>query len=201
VTEVLVLASGYEDVDFPSVGDPFTGFYTIDSNAIDRVGEPARGGFRTVLSTTAIGVTIGDLGFEGLATSLSTRPDSYEIRDWIPSIELTSDPSLAQRLDFHNFLLEVRRDNLLENPDNLPLQPPSLAGAEVASLRMILDNGLNLSPIPHVSIVGTLDTLRLVPEPQSVLLLLAAVSGGCFVRGGHGKPTQRVSRSVIHSGR
>lgn len=186
VTRVDAWAPEYQGL--LQVGDPFRGFYIFDSGTQDTDSLPVRGIFTTVLSTTAIGVTIGDLQFEGLATDILTGTGIYAIGDWIPGIELTSDPSLAQRLNRNHFSLEVRKDNLLADPNTLPLQPPSLIGADVASLRMSLDNSLNFAPFPYVSVFATLDTFRVVPEPLSALLLLAAVGSTCFVRGGRGKP-------------
>lgn len=186
VTSVQVMGPEYQSINFPRTDDPFTGFYTFDSDTQVTTDLPERGGFRTVLTTTAIGVTIGDLQFEGLATSISTFPSLYEAGDWIPGIELTSDPSLAQRLNHNNFQLEVRKENLLD--DLLPLEPPSLVGAEVAQLRMSLDDSNDLFPFPEVLIVATLDTLRVVPEPQSLFfLLLAAVGCTYFFHRGNGK--------------
>lgn len=186
VTSVQVFESEYQSIDFPQTGDPFTGFYSFDSDNQDTDDLPVRGGFRTVLSTTAIGATIGDLQFEGLSTNVTTGSSVYYASSWIPNMELTSDPLLAQRLVINHFQLEVRRESLLD--ELLSLEPPSLVDADMAELRMFLDDADDFFPGPAVSIVATLDTLRLVPEPQSVLLLLAAVSGGHFFRGRHCKP-------------
>jgi hypothetical protein len=93
----------YQGFNFPDVDDPFAGSYTFDSNAPDTVGSPDQGGFTTVLPGSALRVRAGDFQFEGRAITIGTSQNYYEVGDYIPSIELTSHPALAQLLDHNNF--------------------------------------------------------------------------------------------------
>jgi hypothetical protein len=161
-----------QGIDFPDVGDPFRGFYTFDSTAQDTASSSEQGSFRTVLPHWALMVSIGDFRFEGRASGILTFQNHYEVGDFIPSIELTSDPALAETLDRNNFSLVVRKENLFADPNILPLTPPSLEGAFQRYLVMQMDNRNNVSPFPWVRMVATLDSLTLVPEPASLLLLV-----------------------------
>jgi hypothetical protein len=165
----------YQGFDFPDVGDPFSGRYTFDSNAPDTANSPEHGGFGTVLPKRAVGIRIGEFQFEGRASVIGTHEDLYSAGDGIPSIELTSHAAVAELLDHNNFSLVIIKENLFVDPNVLPLTPPSLAGADEASLRMELDDRNDLRPFPEVSIVGTLESLRVVPEPSGMLITLIAL--------------------------
>ena len=89
----------FQSHDFPDVGaDPFTGFYTFDSNAPDTASSSERGFFITVLPDAAVSVSIGPWRLEGPATAVQTLQDRYDAGDWslitpdlqIPNIQLTS---------------------------------------------------------------------------------------------------------------
>ena len=127
--------------DFPDVGDPFTGFYKFDSTALDTANSPEQGSFQTVLSESALKVSIGDFRFEGAASGIVAFRDLYGVDDWIPGIELISDPTLAQILNLRDFSLTVTGQSLFSNPNILPLAPPSLAG-NVGSLSISMKNSL-----------------------------------------------------------
>jgi hypothetical protein len=169
VTSVSV-SPDYQSFDFPDVGDPFTGFYTFDSDAHDSANSPEQGTYYTVLPERAIVVSIGEIQFEGSANGILTFQNYYGVGDWIPNIEITSDPTLGTTLDHNNFSLIVRKEELFSDPNVLPLTPPSLVGAEEASLIMDLDDADDLSPFPEVSIMATLESLRIVPEPSGIAL-------------------------------
>jgi hypothetical protein len=158
-----------QGIDFPDVGDLFTGYYRFDSAAPDTANSPGQGSFHTVLSDKALVASIGDFEFNGLANVIVTSQIHYVVGDWIPSIELTSDPALAQILDHNNFSLVVRKDNLYLDPNELPSTPPSLDGALEHYLVMWMDSRNNPGPAPWVSIRASLDSLALVPEPLNLL--------------------------------
>jgi hypothetical protein len=160
----------YQSYDFPDIGDPFTGLYRFDSNAPDTAASPEAGGFTTSLSNTALGVSIGEFRFAGRAIAIGTFQNYYEVGDWLPSIELTSDPALAQLLERNQLALVIRRENLFQDPNILPLTPPSLVGADQASLAMHMDDRNDLRPGSEVTIVATLESLRIVPEPFGAVL-------------------------------
>jgi hypothetical protein len=164
-----------QGVDFPDVGDSFTGFYKFDSTAQDLWADSDVGVFLTTLSDTAVGVMIGDIQFEGSANTINTLHNYYWVGDY-NGMELTSNPALAEILERfgpNRFYLAVRKDNLFSDPNTLPLSPPSLDGALQRELVMVM--GQLLPPLPgidgFVKIVASLDSLTVVPEPSSVLLL------------------------------
>jgi len=178
VTSVFV-DPDYQSFDFPDVGDPFTGFYSFDSNAPDSDGSPERGVFTTVLSDRAVRVSIGPLRLEARSSGVVTYQDSYYAGNWItshidgmPNIAVTSDPALGQLLGNNLFFLVVGRDNLISDPNVLPLTPPSLVGADEAGLILWLDDNDDFRPFPEVAIEAALETLRLVPEPSNTALML-----------------------------
>lgn len=157
----------------PKVGDPFTGFYTFDSNAPDKADPPDAGAFTSVLPDTAIGISIGELKLSGRAVSISTFDNYYEAGDWIPSIEVISNTSLARILDRNQVSLVIRHDNLFSDPNLLPLTPPSLVGASsIVTLEMF--NSADLSGVPFVAIQGSLNSLTVVPEPSAFIGMGAA---------------------------
>ena len=129
-----------------------------------------------MLSGGALRTTIGEFRFDGAAVSISTYQDIYEAVDWIPSIELISDPTLAEILGRNNFSLVITRENLISEPNIVPLTPPSLFGAEQAYLQMTMDSGSNTSPVPWVFFLASLDSLTIVPEPQSFVLCATALA-------------------------
>jgi hypothetical protein len=156
----------------PEVGEVMSGQYTFDSEAEDANISPVVGTYRTVLQETAISVSVGELVAEGLSNSVIATSISYSVGDSLPSIELvTGQPDFGSFLNRSNFRLKIEGDNLLQSTD-LPVTPPSLAGAESASLRLSLDNNTNLLPSPYVLISATLDSLILVPEPNTILLTI-----------------------------
>lgn len=181
VTSVSV-SPEYQSVDFPDVGDPFTGFYAFDSDAPDTANSPDVGGFTTILLNTALAVSIGEFRFEGQAITIGTFDNYYGVGDFIPSIELTSDPSLAQLLNHNNFSLVIAEDNLFSDPNVLPLTPPSLNGADETSLTMELDDSNDLFPFPEVRFVGMLESLTIVPEPASGMFAVIALISTLQIR-------------------
>jgi hypothetical protein len=171
VTRVTV-DGDYQIYDFPDVGDPFTGFYTFDSSIPDAENFPLGGLWYN--PNQRLMVSIGGFGFEGHASAILIFANYYEAADHIPSIDLTSNPSLAQILDNNNFSLVVRKENLVADPNVLPLSPPSLAGADQASLTVSLDDRDDARPFSEVLIIATLESLTIVPEPASLLLTAMA---------------------------
>jgi hypothetical protein len=161
-----------QSYDFPDVGDPFTGYYRFDSAAQDTDESPDEGNFSTVLPYIAVAVSIGEFEFQGRSTSISTYPGLYSVGDHLPKIELTSNLELAQILNRNHFNLVIDKDNLILDPNMLPLSPPSLDGAQ-SYLRMVMDRSPNPGA-PFVFIDATLDSLTAVPEPSSLLLLTIA---------------------------
>lgn len=169
VTSVTVRKSSLQAFAFPNVGDRFAGFYTFDSNSFRNSPNGTSG--VTILPDRAVGVTIGGFEFEGAAIVIGISQNSYTVSDWIPLIELTSNPALAAILDRNRFELVVRKQNLFPDPNTLPLTPPSLVGAEARSLVMYMDSRFNTLPAPYVTIVAGLDSLTVVPEPSTLLLM------------------------------
>jgi hypothetical protein len=164
----------FQSYDFPDVGDSFTGYYRFDSTTQDSASLSDRGSFRTSSSQPAIGVTIGDFQFEGTANQILTFQNQYSVADYIPSIELTSHPELAQILGRKNFTLTVKKENLYSDPNILPLSPPSLDQALERFLRMAMSRPLP-GPGEDVIIQASLDSLTVVPEPSTLPL-----SGGAL---------------------
>ncbi|MEX2093027.1 MAG: PEP-CTERM sorting domain-containing protein [Pirellulales bacterium] len=159
-----------DGVDFPNVGDPFTGFYRFDSTAQDIVPQSDEGVFVTTLSDTAIGVQIGDFQFEGPDSVVSAFQNGYGVGH-LESLKLTSNPAVAQILPVNRFNLSVGKDNLFLDPNTLPLSPPSLDGAFQRKLFLGMDPPEGFTPPFHwVLIVASLDSLAVVPEPSSLLL-------------------------------
>jgi hypothetical protein len=161
--------TGRQNFDFPDVGDPFTGFYTFDSNAPDTANSPEQGSYHTVLPGHAVVVSIGGFEFAGRASGIVTFQDYYGAHDWLPPIQLTSNPSLAQILDRHSFSLVITKEDLFPGPI-LPLTPPSLAGTELRYLVMRMDSRFNSNEVPYVTINASLDSLTVVPEPLGSVL-------------------------------
>ena len=160
--------------DFPDVGDPFIGFYKFDSTAQDLQPQPDTGVFGTTLSDIAIGVTIGDFQFEGFESVIFDRHDFYDVGG---AVELTSNAALAQIIatSQKTFSLNVSRSDLLSDPNILPLSPPPLENAIERQLAVsVIDLPDGLPPNPF-TIVATLDSLTVVPEPSSWLLMGIAV--------------------------
>lgn len=180
VTSVFV-AGGYglRNFEFPHVGDSFTGFYTFDSNAPDAADSPDVGGFHTVLPQAALSVSIGATQLEGRGVviqairNLAPR-NYYGTEDWIPGIELTSNPALAQILNRNHFSLSIAGEDLFSDPNVLPLTPPSLVGAE-RHLTMTMDSGFNFTDAPLVIIRASLDSLTAVPEPSTMLIAVVVL--------------------------
>jgi hypothetical protein len=165
---------GLQNFDFPDVGDSFTGFYTFDSNAQDTADSPGQGSFKTLLPSRAIVTMIGDFEFEGRANVIVATRDQYAVGDHIPSIELTSNPALAQILSHHNFSLAVGDEDLFEDPNVLPVTPPSLIGTQ-HGLYLSMDSQFNHGDWPLVEIYGSLDSLAVIPEPRRSILVLIAI--------------------------
>jgi hypothetical protein len=168
VTDVFVIQDP-SPFDFPDVGEPFTGYYTFDSTTPDGALSAGQGIFLTVLPDTALAVSVGDFQFKGSGNGIVTSRFHYSISD-IEPFELTSNPPFEQIYRYANFRLVIGRDNLLADPNVLPLSPPSLDGAVERYLRLDM-YGPGLSPLPYVSIVASLESLTVVPEPSSWLLL------------------------------
>jgi hypothetical protein len=155
---------GTPNINWPSVGTSFSGFYTFDSTAKDTSMAAEQGSYHTVLQdATAVDVSVGELNLQGAASFVATYASIYQAGDWIPSLELVSHPADADLFNRNNFQLSIRKEGLLPGPI-LPLTPPSLIGAEEAKLFLWLDSGYNTRPWPYVSIVATLDSLELAEQ-------------------------------------
>jgi PEP-CTERM motif len=161
-----------EGFDLPDVGEPLTGFYKFDSTAQDLLASaPDHGLFGTFLPARAVVVSIGDFTFEGPSSRIDTFQDHYLVSE--DYLELTSNPAIAQILrGFNSFNLHVRKDNLFSDPNTLPLSPPSLDGALQRQMFLGMNVRIPGPPSPdQVTIVASLDSLTVVPEPSSLLLL------------------------------
>jgi hypothetical protein len=168
VTSVSV-DNDFQSYDFPDVGDPFNGYYRFDSTAPDTANSAGQGTFRTVLPTKAIMVRIGDFQFEGPANVIVTSKFHYVVGD-IEPFKLMSDDVLGQILRRNNFTLNVGKENLISDPNTVPISPPSLDGAVERSLRMEMSRPLP-GPAVDVIIDASLDSLTVVPEPSILVLV------------------------------
>jgi hypothetical protein len=160
--------------DFPDIGDPFIGFYKFDSTRHDSAPESDQGLWYNVVSGNALDVSIADFRFEGSTNAITASPNRYAVGDSTPSIELTSDTTLAQILNRVNFSLSVFRMDLFPDPNLLPLIPPSPPG----NISLSMDSHLNNTPGPWVSISATLEVLTVVPEPSGLLILVTLLMVG-----------------------
>jgi hypothetical protein len=106
----------FQSYDFPDVGDSFNGSYTFDSRAPDTESSQNGGLWHNVIPHKPLEISIGDYYFRGPASTILTAHDYYSVGDWIPSIELTSNPALGQALRKNNFLLVVQKDDLFWTP-------------------------------------------------------------------------------------
>jgi hypothetical protein len=161
------------EIDFPEIGDLFTGYYTFDSSLHDLAPEANHGLWYNVLSENAISVTIGEFAFRGNGLAISTSADYYSVSDWIPSLELISDQPLPPSRYAFNFSLNVFRDGLFSDPNILPNIPPSLDSA-MGGLSLSMRDSLDLSPASPLAISVSLDYLTIVPEPSCMYLVMVS---------------------------
>jgi hypothetical protein len=165
-----------QDVDFPEVGDPITGFYRFDSNVPDSENSPLGGLWYNSLpnTTKAIMVSVGDFQLQGSANGIITFEDYYAVGDREP-FRVTS-PEEARILIRNNFSLVVLKDNMFSDPNVLPLSPPSLDGALEQYLLVTMHSLRHPGP-DDVVILARLDSLIVVPEPSTLGLLGFAFHG------------------------
>jgi hypothetical protein len=167
VTSVFVEPSDVDGIDFPNVGDPFSGFYWIDASAPDSDDDPGEGLFVSSVPTPTMAGATGELQFEQSGSILFTAQDQYRV---FGNVEVTSDPPIPPRISSRRFYLTVFKDNLLSDPDILPLSPPSLEGASGRTLFLHMYS-LPGPPGDIIEIHAHLDSLTRVPAPTSATLI------------------------------
>jgi hypothetical protein len=173
VTSILARPE-FRGIDFPEVGDSFTGFYRFESTAPDIWPSTEIGLFEV----KSLNARIGNLQVEGwdnteqLYNTIATFRDSYFVHS--EPLEIPSHPELAAQIRGINFFsLTVSKNDLFADPNTLPLFPPLLNSELQRHLVLELGNKAVPGPpgITDARIVATLDSLTRVPEPSSLPLL------------------------------
>lgn len=167
---------------WPAVGSTFQGTYRFNSNAVDSEAQPSQGIYTTLAPNGDINVAVADFRWFAPASAVLTidsppgaGSDTYEVGEYL-GMSLTSHPQVAATLDRWNFRLHmVGNGDLLNGPD-LPVIPPPLDHTTQKLLALYGDSTSNLSPDPLVTIVASLDSLQVVPEPSAAVVSATMMS-------------------------
>jgi hypothetical protein len=155
------------DYPRPAIGATIRGTYSFDSNAVDTANDPLFRGYAS-LAPAGARVNVGEFSLVGVGTDILVYDSYFPIADNYAAFsrtEFQSHPDLNSVFTENYFELSIRGGSDLLDGLALPLTPPSLATARFAGVLVRLDNETNFTGRPYVYIVGTLESLTLVPEP------------------------------------